>query len=116
MLAGLSETGFAASLWQPPSGAARVRRSQCFSGPEPSDLVDAQGRKVLGGALRRRAGRGLYQGSLRGSSGPRLEAAMAEGLAREWGRPPCRDLDPAWLGHARELAGKYSSEAWNQRR
>ena len=120
VLAGLRESGVEASLLTPPAGAARPRRAQCFSGPEPGDLVDGRGRKLLGGALRRRAERGLYQGSLRveGLEHLRieLESAMALGLAREWGRQPTRALEPAWLQAAEDLAGKYASEAWNRRR
>lgn len=119
-LRGLLESGVAASLWTPPAGAARPRLAQCFSGPEPSDLVDGRGRKLLGGALRRRLSRGLYQGSLRleGLDERRaaVEAAMAAGLAREWGRQPSRELEAAWLEASEDLAGKYASEAWNRRR
>ena len=120
VLYGLLKSGVAASLWTPPAGAVRPRRGQCFSGPEPSDLVDGCGRKLLGGALRRRAQRSLYQGSLRLEGLDRLridlEAAMALGLPREWGHQPSRDLEPAWLQAAEDLAGKYASESWNRRR
>ena len=119
-LAGLRESGVEAYLWTPPAGAARPRLAQCFSGPETSDVVDARGRKLLGGALRRRLNRGLYQGSLRlqGLDERRasLEAAMAKGLAREWGKELSRELEPSWLAAVEDFAGKYASEAWNRRR
>ncbi len=39
--------------------------SQCFREPVAFDLLDAAGRKILGGALRHRRGHALYQGALR---------------------------------------------------
>ncbi len=119
-LSGLLDSGMEASLWASPAGAARLRRAQCFLGPEPSDLVDGCGRKLLGGALRRRLSRGLYQGSLRLSGlderRTAFEAALAAGLAREWGRLLSCELEPAWIAAAEDLAGKYASEDWNRRR
>ena len=118
VLAGLRQLGITAQLWRPPTGTPQGRQAQCFTGPEPCDLTDARGRKILGGALRRRLGRGLYQGSLRleGWLPPDLEAAMTAGLASAWGREPSRTLDAACLKQAEKLAAKYQSEAWNQRR
>jgi len=119
-LHGLRESGVEAALWQPPAEAARPRLAQCFAGPEPSDLVDGCGRKLLGGAIRRRSDRGLYQGSLRlerlDERRAALEAVLAAGLARQWGREFFRELEPAWLEAAADSAGKYASEAWNRRR
>ena len=107
VLGGLRGLGVKAELWRVPAGG---RQAQCFAGPERDDLVDGQGRKLLGGALRRRLGRGLYQGSLRlagwGDRTPELEEAVAGGLAREWGEELSRDLDPAWLRRADRLAEK----------
>jgi lipoate-protein ligase A len=112
-LAGLAAVGLAAELWR---GRAPLRQTACFSGPETNDLVDASGRKLLGGALRRRLGRGLYQGSLRVPPREGLEAAIQDGLSRQWGGPVSRELEPAWLEAAEGLAAKYASEAWNRRR
>jgi lipoate-protein ligase A len=112
-LAGLQAAGLSAELWR---GRAPGRQTACFSGPETNDLVDARGRKLLGGALRRRLGRGLYQGSLRVAPRDGLEAMIQDGLSRQWGAPVSRELAAAWLETAEGLAGKYASEAWNRRR
>ncbi|MBI5630943.1 MAG: hypothetical protein HY921_08675 [Elusimicrobia bacterium] len=118
---GLKEYGMEAFLWSPRGGKASADlEKQCFTGPEPMDLVDAEGRKILGGALRRRHGRGLYQGSLRpellGRPRAEIEGALVRGLARQWGIEPGQELEPAWLLKGRELSGKYLSMEWNQRR
>lgn len=117
ILAGLRQSGVEAHLWEPGVGAAREKLEQCFRGPEPFDLVDRAGRKILGGALRRRAARGLYQGSLRlpRPEYPLGKEAVERGLAREWGRLT-RELAPSWLQDARRLAVKYGSDEWNKRR
>ena len=84
------------------------------------DLVAEGGGKVLGGALRRRAGRGLYQGSLRpealGASQAALEGAVSSGIEREFGRAAETAIDEAWAAEARWLTAKYRSRAWNDRR
>jgi lipoate-protein ligase A len=120
VLRALQGSGSEARLWRSGSGAGQARQAQCFTGPEPCDLVDEAGRKILGGALRRRSARGLYQGSLRLEGLERerlkLEAAMAAGLAREWGQEPSREFDATWLRAAEALVVKYGSEAWNRRR
>jgi lipoate-protein ligase A len=116
---GLKEAGARSALYSPerrPLGAAAA----CFSRAEPMDLVLADGRKLLGGALRKRGGKGLYQGSLRPEllALPReaVEAAVAGGVAREFGRVPTSEIPESWLGAARELAARYSSREWNARR
>ena len=115
VLLGLQDSGAEAFLSDGRGGPKRP--DECFRGPEPFDLVDGDGRKVLGGALRRRGGRGLYQGSLRLSRPGRSswKEAVERGLAREWGWLT-RELEPAWLQDARRLAVKYQSDAWNKRR
>lgn len=115
----LKAIGSATALWSPerrPLGAAAA----CFTRAEPMDLVLPDGRKVLGGALRKRGTRGLYQGSLRpealGRPREELEAAIADGIAREFGRAPATDLPAAWLDAGRALEEKYRSREWNERR
>ncbi|MBI5242008.1 MAG: hypothetical protein HY926_16160 [Elusimicrobia bacterium] len=111
-LRGLKAVGVEASLWR---GRAPARQASCFSGPETSDLVDGRGRKLLGGALRRRLGRGLYQGSLRIEPREGLRAAVGEGLEREWGKLVFGAEEP-WLRAAKTLSAKYTSDSWNRRR
>ena len=111
VLSGLRDSGAEAFLSDGRVGPKRP--DECFRGPEPFDLVDAHGLKILGGALRRRGGRGLYQGSLRLLM--RREDAVERGLAGAWGSLT-RELDPALFQDARRLAAKYQSDAWNKRR
>lgn len=115
----LKAAGASTALWSPPRrplGAAAA----CFTRAEPMDLVLPDGRKVLGGALRKKGGKGLYQGSLRleGLALPReiAQAAVAEGVAREFGSPPATELPAAWLDAARTLEERYRSREWNERR
>lgn len=115
---GLKERGVKTALWSPrekPCGAS----ASCFARAEPMDLVDESGTKLLGGALRKRAGKGLYQGSLRpeGLALDRagLEAAVLDGAAREFGRATT-DIPQAWRDAARTLESRYRSTEWNQRR
>lgn len=116
---GLKAFGIASRIWSggaAPGGLGKL----CFVAPEPMDLVTDDGRKVLGGALRRRAGRGLYQGSLRPelleSEPGRLAEAIAFGLEKEWDRPLVTRVDDAWKDEAERLSEKYRSTAWNARR
>jgi lipoate-protein ligase A len=115
----LKAAGASTALWSPPRrplGAAAA----CFSRAEPMDLVLSDGRKVLGGALRKRGGKGLYQGSLRpealGLPPEAVAAALADGAAREFGRAPSTELPEAWLAAGRESADRYRSREWNERR
>ena len=123
---GLKSRGVASVLHAPPSGGrADGRRGpavECFTGPEPMDLVLSDGGKILGGALRRRAGVGLYQGSLRPErlgAGPEvLREALTEGFSLHWGAvfdpvPP----SPEAVAAARRLESeRYRRESWNRRR
>ncbi|MBI4377444.1 MAG: lipoate--protein ligase family protein [Elusimicrobia bacterium] len=118
---GLKAFGVRSRLWSPPNvPAGPPLEKQCFSRAEPMDLVDEQGRKLLGGALRRRRGMGLYQGSLRPETlacpAEDLRRGISQGLEMEWGRPPRTGLDESWLDEARRLEPKYRSDEWNRRR
>lgn len=118
---GLKSRGVRSRLWSP----AKVQAgpiAECFVAPSPMDLVREDGMKVLGGALRRREGMGLYQGSFRPESfdAPELllREAIVDGVAQAWKiefekSSAGRDL----LAAARRLATeKYRTEAWNKRR
>lgn len=109
---GLAAAGIESSLW---TGKAPARQTACFTGPETGDLVDGRGRKLLGGALRRRLGRGLYQGSLRVPRRDGLEAAIQRGLSRHWERL-MTGSEESWREAAEALAGRYASDSWNRRR
>lgn len=116
---GLKEHGVTTALWSPrekPCGAS----PSCFARAEPMDLVDGSGAKILGGALRKRAGKGLYQGSLRperlGADLDALKAAVFDGAAREFGKTPIIGLPRTWLEAGRTLESRYRSADWNQRR
>ena len=116
---GLKEIGEKAFLNSPerrPPGAAAA----CFTRAEPMDLVLTDGRKVLGGALRKKGSMGLYQGSLRleafGSSREQVEEAISDGVSREFGRTPSREIPDAWLEAGRALEARYRSREWNERR
>lgn len=118
---GLKAAGMGTRLWSPVGIDMRAAPSECFSGPAPMDLINESGLKILGGAMRRRRGRGLYQGSLRpellGKHPAReMESAIAAGLALEWGREPVQELEEVWIRAGVRLASKYSSDRWNNRR
>jgi hypothetical protein len=84
------------------------------------DLVDSDGKKLLGGALRKRGAKGLYQGSLRpeglGLEAAELEAVVADGATREFGKTPSTDLPDAIYQAGRVLERRYRSKDWNERR
>jgi lipoate-protein ligase A len=114
---GLRQAGARTAILSQASRAAAG--GVCFAAPAHMDLVGPQGDKVLGGALARRRGKGLYQGSLRpeGLALPaaEIEEAVASGVAAEFGSAPRRVLPDGWLRRASELEGRYISEAWNRR-
>ncbi|MDE2144212.1 MAG: hypothetical protein KGJ84_17525 [Elusimicrobia bacterium] len=116
---GLKAAGAVTSLWSPerrPLGPAAA----CFTRAEPMDLVASDGRKILGGALRKRGGKGLYQGSLRPESlrlsREFIETAVLDGIAREFGREPVTDIPAAYLDEGPALEARYRGREWNERR
>jgi lipoate-protein ligase A len=120
---GLKHEHIATRLWSPekPHSSGSVLEKACFGGvPEPMDLVREDGLKVLGGALRRRGERGLYQGSFRidvlAAPLTTVRAAIVDGLTREFGHLPGLELESRWLEQGEELALKYRSDRWNKRR
>ncbi len=119
---GLKAMGIASALWSPPDrdrAAGNPLLKQCFFAPEPLDLVAPDGRKALGGALRRRSQRGLYQGSLRpevlGAQVSEIERAIIHGIEMEWKRSVQRTIAAAWEKEALAREGKYRSDSWNKR-
>lgn len=84
----------------------------CFSRLETADLVDADDKKILGGALRKKGAKGLYQGSLR-TEVPR--EIVIDGIEREFGRPSLV-IRPEWREEGARLAARYRSAEWNKRR
>ena len=127
---GLKAHGITTRLWSPPrpgagegvpGGPPRVAQD-CFSAPVPLDLVRGDGSKLLGGALRRRRGVGLYQGSLRpeGLDAPpdKLRRAVAEGLALQWRVVFLPQAPGAAVAAAaqRLRLERYATDDWNQRR
>lgn len=120
---GLKSQHIATRLWSPekPHTSGSALEKACFGGvPEPMDLVREDGLKVLGGALRRRGGRGLYQGSFRvdvlAAPLATVRAAIVDGLTREFGHLPGLELETRWLEEGEALAQKYRSDRWNKRR
>ncbi|HVC09578.1 MAG TPA: hypothetical protein VNH15_06535 [Elusimicrobiota bacterium] len=115
----LRGSGGPAALWTG-QGPEMPLQKACFAAPSPADLVDHAGRKILGGALRKRRGRGLYQASLRQEffSAPRqdLEALVTRALRPLLARPLVPELPSSWIWAGRTLAEKYRSESWNARR
>ncbi len=116
---GLARAGARASLHAPnsrPLGAAAA----CFSRAEPMDLVAEDGRKVLGGALRKRGARGLYQGSLRleplGIEPEAAAESLRESVRAEFGGAGPEAFDESRLAAGRRLEPRYRSREWNERR
>lgn len=117
---GLKSIGVASRVWSP-GAAAQARVADCFGEPSPMDLVHEDGRKFLGGALRRRQGVGLYQGSFRPEGfhvpADRLRRAIVDGLSLEWQATflPAEADEPT-LSAAEKLRGeRYVTDAWNRR-
>lgn len=107
----LKARGTVNGMWSPKEKAPGIAAS-CFARAEKADLVDADDKKILGGALRKKGSKGLYQGSLRV---PVPEAVIVDGITREFGRPSTEIL-PSWLEAGRALEARYRSAEWNARR
>ena len=90
----------------------------CFQSPANDDLL-IQGRKVLGGALRRSGGGLLYQGSLKISDIPGWDPLRISPMA--WGEAFCDSLElklmnAPILREAEELIRtRYGTMEWNYR-
>jgi len=118
---GLKARNLRSRLWSPPRREPSLP-GVCFARPSPMDLVHEDGTKFLGGALRRRRGVGLYQGSMRlegfKTASDRLAEAIINGIGEVWGADFHQEHAGAeLLEDARELAErKYKTEEWNQRR
>lgn len=118
---GLKAMGLASRLWSPGTSSPGAV-ADCFTGPTPMDLVHEDGRKFLGGALRRRKGLGLYQGSLRpegfGVPADRLRRAVLDGLSLEWSATFMpQDADDRTLDEVERLRSeRYATDDWNRRR
>lgn len=105
----LKASGTVNGMWsRRQEGLAR----DCFARAECADLVDSADRKILGGALRKKGSKGLYQGSLRLKASPET---LIEGVTREFGAPSLA-LETAWFEAGRALEAKYRSAEWNERR
>ncbi len=115
----LKARGASTRLFSPP-GRSPGAAAACFARAEPLDLTAEDGRKVLGGALRKKDGKGLYQGSLRpeglGLSAEALAEAVAEGAGRAAGAAATTEIRDEWRALGRELETRYRSPEWNQRR
>jgi lipoate-protein ligase A len=107
----LKANGTANGLWSPERTLEGIAL-HCFSRPEKMDIVDDHGKKILGGALRKKGSKGLYQGSLRADVPKKV---VVDGIEREFGRP-IKDIDPSWLKAGREFEARYRSAEWNERR
>jgi lipoate-protein ligase A len=107
----LKARGTVNGMWSPKEKAPGIAAS-CFARAEKADLVDADDKKILGGALRKKGVKGLYQGSLRIRAS---EEVILDGITREFGRPSTEIL-PSWLEAGKALEARYRSAEWNTRR
>ncbi|MCR4294585.1 MAG: hypothetical protein NUW21_03565 [Elusimicrobia bacterium] len=107
----LKARGTVNGMWSPKEKSPGIA-ARCFARAEKADLVDADDNKILGGALRKKGVKGLYQGSLRVAAPPE---AIVDGIEREFGRPSL-DLLPSWLEAGKRLEPRYRSAEWNNRR
>ena len=115
----LKDRGVKTAIWSPREKPCGTSPS-CFARAEPMDLVDPEGKKLLGGALRKRGAKGLYQGSLRpeglGLDAAEFQAVVTDGAAREFGKAPLTALPDGFYEAGRALESRYRSRDWNERR
>jgi lipoate-protein ligase A len=112
--------GFELSDARTASYAVSAPAMDCFSKPVPLDIL-YNGKKVLGGALRKFGGHMLYQASLQTgdarTGAARHEAAIAEGLSAglgtEWEKVPL--AEDAGSRAAALAEEKYRSPEWIKR-
>lgn len=107
----LKARGTVNGMWSPKEKAPGIAAS-CFARAEKADLVDANDKKILGGALRKKGSKGLYQGSLRVNV---PQDVVIDAITREFGRPSLEIL-PAWIEAGERLESRYRSAEWNERR
>jgi lipoate-protein ligase A len=107
----LKARGTANAIWSPKTAPEGIAAA-CFLRAEKFDLVNDDDVKILGGALRKKGVKGLYQGSLRLQVGADV---LIDGITREFGAPSL-ELDPEWLREGIRLKEKYMSADWTERR
>ena len=94
--------------------------SACFINPVENDVLNADGQKILGGALRRFGTTVLYQGSLQVKDGrydPRYKQALTNAVRSFLGVDLClRAATPQMLFTAFELAqNQYENLLWKEK-
>lgn len=126
MLAELARTGARVSAFERSLPAKAYApsvnhtASACFINPVENDLLGADGRKILGGALRRFGETALYQGSLQ-IPGARTNPVCKNAVIQAVRAFLAVDLKPVradetWLQSARELARiQYQTAAWTEK-
>ncbi|MBT3393136.1 MAG: hypothetical protein HN833_01400 [Elusimicrobiaceae bacterium] len=90
---------------------------QCFENPVSNDILDADGKKVLGGAIRRFDNIILYQGSFQTSNArtnKQIKQNIIKGVEDFFGIVlKSKDIEPATLEQAKQLSQtKYETEGW----
>lgn len=106
----------AAEAYAPHDGGAA---GECFVNPVENDLLE-NGKKILGGAIRRFGQTVLYQGSLQclcARTDPAFRRAVAEGAGEALGVVfKTAAADETLLARARELAqNQYACADWNKK-